>query len=261
MQVSINSIIIDDLKKNSSLIHATSPRFFETSSGEKEALQLGLISDPRSLPQHREWFLRSLGIESNEVFLVKQIHSDRIFILMNSSLSSNELATIEADAIVTCLTGKPIGVLTADCIPIIVYDKRLHVLGTVHAGRKGTAEKILSKTVAVLRDAYGSRPENILIGMGPGIGGCCYEVDEPCIQPFVQKYSGWNSFVKKSPGNKYMLDLFRANKEDALDAGILPQNIFHSGKCTSCLHDQLYSYRREGATGRLLTVAMLLPTK
>ena len=253
----VRPFAIKELKIIPSLVHGISPRHFETASGEKSALLLGQSGSSGSSPQHREWFLRSLNIESDEVFLARQIHGDRVYALDDVSISADELAAIEADAIVTRLTGKPIGILTADCIPIIVYDTRLHVVGTIHAGRKGTAENILSKTIRVLRDAYGSRPENILMGMGPGIGGCCYEVDDPCIEPFRQKHKEWASFVKPSSGDKYQLDLFRANEEDGLGAGILRKNIFRSGECTSCLNESFFSYRREGKTGRILTLAML----
>lgn len=206
---------------------------------------------------HRKIFLQSLGVEADEVYLVKQVHGDRVYVLDDPALSSNDIAGFEADAIVTRLLGKPVGVLTADCIPVIVYDARLHVIGVVHAGRKGTAENILSKTVGVLRDTYGSHPENIFMAMGPGIGGCCYEVDEICVKPFKEKFRGWEGFVKKSAGGKFRLDLFLANEEDGLNAGIRPENIFRSRECTACRVDRFFSYRKEGKTGRLLTVAML----
>ena len=246
MRTFIKPTEIKELKSISSLVHGSSPRYFETTGGEKKVLLLGKNDGDETSPRHREYFLRALNIESDEVFFVKQIHSDRVYVLDNPAATENDIANIEADAIVTHLTEKPIVALTADCIPIIVYDARLHVAGTIHAGRKGTAENILLKTVLVLRDRYGSRPENILMGMGPGIGGCCYEGDDLCIQPFKKKYPAWTSFVKQTSEGKYMLDLFRANEEDGLSAGILRKNIFHSGKCTSCLNDQFFSYRRGG---------------
>ena len=257
MLIFIKPILIDGLKNISSIAHGTSPRCFETDAGERGTLRLGANGDESSSPLHRKIFLQSLGIESDEVYMVKQVHSDRVHLLSDPALSGNDIAGVEADAIVTVLAGKPIGVLTADCIPVIVYDARLHVLGVVHAGRKGTSENILSKTVGVLRDTYGSHPENIIVAMGPGIGGCCYEVDEICVKPFKEKFRRWDGFVKKSAGGKFMLDLFLANKEDGLNAGVCPENIFLSGKCTACQVDRFFSYRKEGKTGRLLTLAML----
>lgn len=260
-KVFISPILIDELKNISSLAHGTSPRYFEDANGEKKPLLLGPAGDAYSSSLHRKQFLRALDIKSDDVYLVKQVHGDRICVLDEAAVSGGGLAGVEADAIVTRLPERPIGILTADCIPIIVYDRHVHAAGVVHAGRKGTAEKILSKTIGVLRDAYGSRPEHILVAMGPGIGGCCYEVDDFCVQPFKDRFSGWAGFAKKSTGDKYMLDLFLANSEDAVDAGILPRNIFRSRECTACRVDRYFSYRKEGTTGRLLTLVMLRPLK
>ena len=93
--------------------------------------------------------------------------------------------------------------------------------------------------------------------MGPGIGGCCYEVDETCIEPFRRAYPEWKSFVKLSPGNKGWIDLFTANELDAKEAGVPLKNIFRLWECTSCSNHRWYSYRSEGETGRLMTIAML----
>ena len=257
MRIFIKPVLIDALKSFSSLAHGSSPRYFESENGEKSALLLGPIGDTGSLPAHREIFLRSLDIGSDEVYLVRQIHGDRVYVLDDAALSGGDLSGVEADAIVTRLAGRPIGVLTADCIPIIVYDALLHVVGVVHAGRKGTAENILFKTIGALRKSYGSRPENVFMGMGPGIGGCCYEVDDLCVRPFREKFGTWRDFVRKSADNKYMLDLFRANEEDGRNAGIPPKNIFCSGECTACQVDKFFSYRKEGRTGRMMTLAML----
>ncbi len=257
MQIIVRPFLIDELKKISALAHGVSPRCFETETGEKGTLCLGPNRDLGSSALHRKSFLRSLDVESDEVYLVKQVHGDRVYVLDNATLSCDDIAAVEADAIVTGLPGKPVGVLTADCVPVIVYDACLHVAGVVHAGRKGTAENILSKTIGVLRSVFGSRPENILVAMGPGIGGCCYEVDEICVRPFKDKFRTWADFAKKTVGDKYRLDLFLASEEDGLNAGIRPGNIFRLKECTACRVDRIFSYRKEGKTGRLLTLAML----
>lgn len=255
MNVLIDSIKIHRLEKFPNLVHGFSPRSFKIEGGSKGSLALGLRGGPRSSPEHLSWFLRSLHIESNEVCLARQVHGDRVYTIEDPSITSIQTASIEADAIVTSLRGKPVGVLTADCIPAIVYDASVPVVGVVHAGRKGSAANILFKTVGVLINRYGGKPENIVIGMGPGIGGCCYEVDEPCVLPF--KKNGLPRFVKKVSRNKYLLDLFQANREDALAAGVLPENILRSGQCTSCENDRFFSYRKEGNAGRMMTVSML----
>lgn len=258
MDAFIKSVSIPALKSFSSLVHGFSPRNYFTREGEQRDLLLGKHDDENLSLEHRRWFLRSLSIKNtDQVFILKQTHSSRVYVLDDLKKTETAVASEEADAIITHLTERPLGVLTADCVPIIIYDPVLHVTGVVHAGRKGTQMRILSQTLGVLRSVYGCRAHDIRLGMGPGIGGCCYEVDETCIEPFRQTYPAWKKFVKKPRGNKFMIDLFSANKLDAEDAGILPENIFRSGDCTACATHLWYSYRREGTAGRLLTISML----
>lgn len=253
----LRSTTIKLLRAQLGLIHAFSPRSFELEDGTMGELNFGSLKDSQTMSFHGRLFLRSIGIGNNEIYRVRQVHGDRVYELRDPLSPFEKSADISADAIVTRLVNKPIAVLTADCVPVVVYDSRLHVAGVVHAGRKGTSQKILSKTLETMQKVYGSRPEDILAGMGPGIGGCCYEVDALCIEPFKKNYTGWARFVKKSPSGKFMLDLFAANTEDARMAGLDPKNISQTGLCTSCEVGRFFSYRREGNTGRMMTVAML----
>lgn len=248
---------ISFFKKFSGFVHGFSPRYFETREGNKNDLRPGRSDDPNCIKEHRQWFLQTLGLDTDQVFLLKQVHGARVYVLDDPEKSAADVARVEADAIVSHLEGKPLGILTADCIPVVLFDPVRNIAGAIHAGRKGIEKRILSRTLEALREVYGCRVRDILLGMGPGIGGCCYEVDEPCIEPFRQAYPEWKRFVKISPGNKYWMDLFTANEQDAKDAGIPLKNIFRLGECTSCSNHRWYSYRREGETGRLMTIAML----
>ncbi|VAX17443.1 FIG00003370: Multicopper polyphenol oxidase [hydrothermal vent metagenome] len=245
------------LKSQPELTHAFSPRSLKRKDGTMG--ELNFASDDPLARLNLQWFLRSIGINKEDVFLVRQVHGDVVYDLKNTSASPAQVAEVQADAIITRLTDMPIGVLTADCVPVVVYDTRLQVTGVIHAGRKGTALKIVSKTIRAMQNFYGCDLENILVEMGPGIGGCCYEVDKDCIEPFKKLYPDLASMYKPLPSGKFMLDLFVANEEDARMAGIDPKNISQSGICTSCQVEHFFSYRREGKTGRMLTVAMLTP--
>jgi YfiH family protein len=248
------------LKNFSSLTHGFSQRNYINPQGEECDLQLGKFGDKNNSSQHRKWFLNSLSIKiSDQIFILNQTHSDRVFVLDDLEKTEKEIALEDADAIITHLTEKPIGVLTADCVPIILFDPVQHITGVIHAGRKGTQKRILSKTISMMNSTYGCKVSNIKMGIGPAIGGCCYEVDKSCIDPFINGYPQWENFVKNASAGKFMLDLITANEYDASGAGVLPENISRSGHCTSCDNHRWYSYRREGTTGRILTVSMLHP--
>ncbi len=248
---------ISPLKSQPGLAHAFSPRSHELKDGTTGVLDFS-TGNP-STRSNIKWFLQSIGMNKEEVFLVRQVHGDAVYDLKSASASSARIADTPADAIVTRLAGRPIGVLTADCIPIVVYDPRLHVTGVIHAGRKGTALKVISKTILAMQNLYGCDPRDILAEMGPGIDVCCYEVGADCIEPFKKLYPDRAGLIKPLPSGKFMLDLFSANREDAITAGIEPENISKTGVCTFCEVERFFSYRREGTTGRMLTVAMLSP--
>ena len=249
---------IDSFRECADLLHAFSPRSFENVKGVSEDLLLGRLNDPNTSLQHRQMFLDRLSISSKNIFMVKQVHGDRVFVLDDAKWSPEKVELEEADALITHLTGTPVAVLTADCVPVILYDPKAHAVGVVHAGRKGTQAALVSKTLSMLSEVYGSRIEDVRMALGPAIGGCCYEVDRTCVEPFKSHYPEWESFVTAQSNGKFRLDLLQANVADGQRAGIRKENIHLSGECTSCNNDRWYSYRREGTTGRIVTLAMLL---
>ncbi|MEC7641614.1 MAG: peptidoglycan editing factor PgeF [Nitrospinota bacterium] len=257
MDISIDPVKISGFEKTFRLLYGFSPRYFKVRGKRNAVLRLGHHKDTSASHDHLNEFLQSVNIKTGEVFLVRQTHSNKLYLLDDPSRTPSQTAEVEADAILTRLPGKAIGVLTADCIPIIAYDPVRQAVAVAHAGRRGTSQRILSKTLTALINEFGCKPENILLGMGPGIGVCCYEVDEPCVQPFREKYANWNQFVRPLSNHKFMLDLFAANQEDSLSVGVWPENIFLAGHCTACENHRFFSYRKEGHTGRMMTVAML----
>ena len=239
------------------LIHAVSPRCFENDQGEIEEFSFQGNDESGKSKEHVKWFLESIGIENGSLFLVNQVHGDEIFILEDQDFACSEVRKISADALLTQLHGKPIGIFTADCLPILVYDPRLKVIGAIHAGRRGSAQSIILKVVREMVRVYGSRPEELVAGFGPAIGGCCYEVGEDCIQPFKELFPDEKSLFRFGLSGNYFLDLIAVNKVEGEKAGLLPGNIFSMDHCTCCSTRNLYSYRREGKTGRILTTIML----
>ena len=259
-KIIISSFFVNVLKKQPLLVHGTSPRFYEINGGEKPFCFFGK-KEKGSFFDHQTFFLHSMGLQNKFLFHVNQVHGDHIYALKNSNISVNELAKYEADGIITNLPDCPIMVLTADCVPITIYDPIKHVVGIVHAGRMGTQKHILTNTIEGLSNAYGSTPKDLVVAMGPAIRGCCYEVDESCARPFIEDRSCSSEFVKKTDKNKFFLDLPKINQTEGCKAGVLRENIFTEGPCTFCENDRWYSYRKEGRTGRLMTMAMLRQRK
>ncbi|MGP0565250.1 MULTISPECIES: peptidoglycan editing factor PgeF [unclassified Nitrospina] len=257
MSVRIPNQPIPGLDVCSRLVHGVSPRCAVHEDGTVEPLHLGRDEMESASVEHRRWFLQSLGIEHDRLFLAKQVHSDRVVVIDRESMTPAQVGGQEADALVTHLKDTPIGVMTADCVPVILYDEKAHAVGVAHAGRRGTQQGILTRTLDAMKVIFGSRPEQVVMGLGPAIGPCCYEVDEDCVTPFKNRDGGWQAFSTPGKPGKYMLDLWMANRMEAERSGILPDRIHLHGDCTACHPDRWFSYRREGQTGRMITLAML----
>jgi len=188
---------------------------------------------------------------------VRQTHSDQIHTVTRQENSGWERLSdaVEADALITNLPGVVLTILTADCVPILLYDPVQGAVGAVHAGWRGTAMRILSKTITRMTDQYDSRPEDIHIAIGPAIGQCCYEVDQEVAAHFMHYTDGG---IHGQVEGKYQLDLKHINQLQALEAGILSEHIEVSPLCTSCAQERFFSYRAEqGCSGRFASAISL----
>ena len=202
-------------------------------------------------------FIKTFSIKNKIPYVLNQVHSDQIFLLKDETKTPEQIAKIKADAIITPLSDIPIGIFTADCLPILIYDPRHRVAAAIHAGRKGTCQNIVNKVIIAMNREYGCRSEDLVAGLGPGIRGCCYEIDETCLDTFENKIPFEPPFVKNRENGKFSLDLYAINTREMNISGLFSENIFQSGECTCCSPMNFFSYRREGQTGRILTFIMM----
>ena len=257
MKLSCDVVKINGFDKFSHFIHASSPRYFENKKGELEQYNFTTKNNLEKQSNHMKQFMNTVKTGIRIPYILNQAHGDQIFYLKDVSQTQDQVSRISADALITHLNETPIGVFTADCIPVLLCDTRLNVAAAIHAGRKGTQKNIVIKTIMAMKREYGCRSKDLVAGIGPGIGGCCYEVDQACLSLFEKQITYASHFVKKKKNGKFLLDLFLINIQQALNAGLMSENIFQSGECTFCSPMNYFSYRREGQTGRILTFIML----
>ncbi len=164
---------------------------------------------------------------------------------------------MEADAVITTRTDIALGVLTADCVPVVLFDTRKKILALVHAGWRGTVGEITRKTVEALERDFHCNPSDIYAAVGPSIGPEVYEVGNEVIHIFETLKYGIEHW-KPTPNGKFLLDLWSANRYQLEVAGILPENIEMTTICTYS-NTQFYSARRDSVhTGRFATVACMI---
>jgi polyphenol oxidase len=175
---------------------------------------------------------------------LRQIHSS---IVLNASGLQDRAA--EGDALITDEIGRAIGVRTADCVPLLLLDRKKRAVAAIHAGWRGTAGQIVRAATQKLHHDLKSTPSDILAAIGPCIRGCCYEVSADVAHQFPEGYRREST----KPG-KWQLDLAAANRDQLAAGGVPPDQIFDLGACTACEMNAFFSYRREPENpGRLIS--------
>ena len=248
----------DHFKKYPSLLHAVTTK----SSDFPYAFSLALHTGERAenIVANRESLSKLLQTKEDLHFIVaNQTHSDNIKIIRekeNKGWKHLKDAIEDCDALITDLKDVVLTILTADCVPVLLYDNEKKVVAAVHAGWKGTQAEIVSKTVHKMREVYGCDPKDIMAGVAPSIGRCCYEVGNDVAQHFFDTPESFSAV-----GEKYMLDLPFINKEQLLHAGVKEEHIEMSHVCTACEVEQFFSYRKEqGCSGRFMSMIAMRKT-
>ena len=168
-----------------------------------------------------------------------------------------------ADGMLSAAAGRLLGIVTADCVPVLMVAPRQRVVAALHAGWRGTAKDICGRAIRALKTDWGVSPADLLVALGPSIGGCCYEVgrdigENLCRQVGTRGRLAWRQEgnVKETTiGNTGFLDLRLVNRLRCEQLGVPPQHIQHVGPCTFCSGAGLASYRRDGSrAGRQLSV-------
>jgi polyphenol oxidase len=267
------------LSQFSSLAHGFSTRLggFSPLDGER-VLNLGFAEwDSReNVLKNRKLLLRALAAREMSLLPLRQFHSDVV-----RAFESAPAESCRGDASLTNRPGLLLAIQTADCVPILLADARGHAVAAVHAGWRGTLQRIVQKTIGRMRMELGTRPEDLIAAIGPAIGGCCYEVGTEVSQAFQAQFPDaakwfdelrtgdepnplqWLNMMppghQPSPKN-VRLDLRAANRAQLFEAGVSAQSISVSNLCTRCRSDLFFSYRGQGPrSGRLMSVIGLRP--
>ena len=240
------------LKKYHNLLHAVTQKSLTYPHSLSLALHTG--ENEEAIVQNREVIAKHFESAEHLHFVVaNQTHSDHIRVMTKAETKGweNQKDAIEdCDALITQEKKVILTILTADCVPILLFDPIQEVVAAVHAGWKGTQAKIVAKTVLKMQTLFDSQPGDILAAIAPSIGRCCYEVGDDVTKHF---FDTPDAFTRKD--DKYMLDLPYINKYQLLDAGLEESNIEMSDVCTACEVEHYFSYRKEqGCSGRFMSM-------
>lgn len=224
--------------------------------------------DPDEVFANRQRWAASIGLDAAAIVAVRQVHGNAVDCVTAAqcgrgarSLDATTVPT--ADALLTDAPDTPLLLAFADCTPLLFHDPRRRVVGLAHAGWRGTVADIAGETVRALAAHYGSDPADIVAAIGPAIGACCYQVDEPVIAAWaalgVADPSVAREIAPQGERRQWRFDLARANRRLLERAGVAPERIEDAGICTACQVARYPSHRAEaGRAGRFAALIALM---
>jgi polyphenol oxidase len=255
----------------------------EEATGEQNfggELNLGFTADDarETVAANRRLLVEAItGNASAPLITVRQFHSN--LLVHATAADATRERPRKADGLICAEPDLLLGVQTADCIPVLVVDRKRRALGAFHAGWRGTVKRIVETGVGRMRLEFGSRPADLIAAIGPGIGACCYAVGEEVLSEFESQFDYARElfrevfdsdpvrqrypmlFLNQRPpghgpaGSQLHVDLIEANRRQLLACGISAKSIQIVGGCTQCNPNLFFSYRgASGRTGRMLAV-------
>lgn len=235
--------------------------------------------EPQAIAANREQLCHHLAIDESHLVYPHQTHQTEIRHITESYFALSEQQRADflegVDAVSTDIPGICIGVSTADCIPILLFDRQHHAVAAVHAGWRGTVARIVEKTVIAMVENYDTDTSRLYAVIGPGISLENFEVGDEVYVAFEQNGFDMNEIAQKFPTTdegqsaivnsklsnrkwRWHLDLPECNRLQLLNTGVQEENISLSGICTYDCHSDFFSARRLGInSGRIFTGIMM----
>jgi YfiH family protein len=237
------------------LIHTVFTRLGGVSLAPFSSLNLGnrVSDDPAAVAENHARVYAHLGLDAGQIVSPQQVHSNRVV-----TVSANDAGQVlpSTDGLATDTLCLGILLRFADCQPIFLYDPVHHALGLVHAGWRGAAQGIALRAVEAMQEAFGTLPHDLVAGLGPAIGPCCYVVGDNVAAAMGYALPDWRQVMSPLGEGQWHLDLPAANAQHLASAGVL--NVEQAHLCTSCHSEEFFSHRAEqGRTGRFAAAAYL----
>ena len=248
----------------SSAVHGFSTRLGGVSRPPFDSLNLGFSrgDDPACVHENYRRFCAAVGVKKDRLVCSKQVHLDHVLRVTGADAGKgiDRERDYEADGLITDEPGLGLVIFSADCIPVLLHDPVGRAVGACHCGWRGTALGIAAKTVRRMAEEFGTDPANLRCAIGPGISRCCFETDSD-VPAAMREALGEAAepFLTDHHNGKYHVDLKGINRHWLVSAGVRPENIAVSNRCTACELDTFFSHRRTGqARGSLAAVIGLL---
>jgi len=230
------------------LRHCFSTRIGGVSSGAFTSMNFRARGDTReNVAENYRRICNAASLSFETLTLSDQEHGANVKTITKSDIGSGfhkERDYSNIDGLITSEPGVLLSTFHADCASVFLADPANRVIGVIHAGWRSTVGEIVPRAISEMGHEYGTKPENIIAGIGPSICGLCFEVDEPVYELFrdFEEYT----VLSVADKGKYFIDLKSVNRKMLIEAGVQPENIEVSPLCTKCDETLFYSHRRDG---------------
>lgn len=252
MQRGMTDVLRSELLARAGFAHGFSLRTGGMSEGPFASANLGRrVGDaPERVRDNHVLFARAVGFEPDRLYEVSQVHG-RTVRVVGPGETPEQVRGEEADALVATADGIAVGVRVADCIPLLLADRRSGAVAAVHAGWRGCEARIVDAALAQLAETAGTRPGDVLAALGPHIRAGSFEVGEDVAER-IAAVAGGQDVVRRG-GERPHVDLTRVVRAQLAARGVDEARVDDVGGCTYSEPDRFFSYRRDGArSGRHL---------
>lgn len=253
------------LSKLSFIRHGFSTRLGGVSKGYFETMNLGYSrgDEPKDVDENYLRISKSIGFNMEDFVISDQVHNTEVIVVTEEDKGKGIIKDRDyqgIDGLITNSVNVPLVTFYADCVPLYFVDKKNHAIGLSHSGWRGTVKRMGKVTLEAMKQNFGTCPEDVIAVVGPSICQECYEVSEDVADAFCAEFTEIqleNILIYKG-NHKYQLNLWEANRQILLDAGMIEDNINLSEVCTCCNPDILFSHRAtQGKRGTLAAFLML----
>jgi YfiH family protein len=247
------------------ITHGFSTRIGGVSEGYLGTMNLGFTNgdEPNKVDENYRRICGSLGLPYDALVLSDQVHNTKIKVVTKEDKGKGIHKVRDysgIDGLITNEKGIPLVTFYADCVPLYFVDPENRAIGLSHSGWRGTVNRMGNVTLQGMSENYGTKPENVVVLIGPSICQDCYEVSEDVAEAFRREFpvSQLPGILMDKGNGKYQLNLWEANRQIILAAGVRDENINISTVCTSCNSELLFSHRAsQGKRGTLAAFLMI----